>query len=398
MASAPQRERRWRDVALDLPNRNHQKGPMLRLIHTADWQLGKPYGRFDSDLRAVLTEARFDAIDALGRAAAENDAAHVLVAGDVFDTEGPEDRVIVQAVSRMQRYACTWWLLPGNHDFARNSGLWDRVRAKGVTNIRILTEPTPCELEPGYWLLPAPLTHRHNLDDPTILFDTMSTPGARLRIGLAHGSIRDFSSRGEAQNQIVPDRAQRSNLDYLALGDWHGTLRVDARTWYSGTPETDRFQRDEPGQALLVALEPGVEPVLSPIRTGRFQWLTRDWAIPDIDGFAAECDRLLAGVEPAATLLQLSLAGIVSLTDRIAILARLENDLKHRLRHLGVRSDDLVGRPSEQDLADLKVEGMLGTAAAKLIGLIDTGGGDVATAKRALERLFVEYHRGQDAA
>ncbi len=78
----------------------------------------------------------------------------------------------------------------------------------------------PRELEPGQWLLPAPLTHRHNPDDPTALFDTMETPGANLRIGLAHGSIRDFSSRGEAQNQIAPDRAQRSGLDYLALGDW----------------------------------------------------------------------------------------------------------------------------------------------------------------------------------
>lgn len=81
---------------------------MLRLIHTADWQLGKPYGRFDSDVRAALSEARFDAIDAIGKAAAEHEVRHVLVAGDVFDTEGPEDRVIVQAVSRMQRYACTW--------------------------------------------------------------------------------------------------------------------------------------------------------------------------------------------------------------------------------------------------------------------------------------------------
>ena len=370
----------------------------MTFIHTADWQLGKPYGRFDSDVRAALTEARFDAIDAIGKAAAEHDAAHVLVAGDVFDTEGPEDRVIVQAVSRMQRYACTWWLLPGNHDFARNSGLWDRVRAKGAANIRILTEPAPCEFEPGYWLLPAPLTHRHNLDDPTALFDTMTTPGARLRIGLAHGSIRDFSSRGEAQNQIAPDRAQRSGLDYLALGDWHGALRVDARTWYSGTPETDRFQRDEPGYALLVALEPGAEPAVSPIRTGRFQWLLRDWTIADVAGFAAECDRMLTGVEASATLLQLSLMGIVSLSDRIAILARLDNDLRHRLRHLAVRDDDLVGRPNEQDLADLKVEGMLGTAATKLIGMIEVGGSDTVIAKRALERLFVEYHRGQDAA
>lgn len=371
---------------------------MLRLIHTADWQLGKPYGRFDSDARAALSEARFDAIDAIGKAAAEHDAAHVLVAGDAFDTEGPEDRVIVQAVSRMQRFNCTWWLLPGNHDYARNSGLWDRVRAKGVTNIRVLAEPTPCEVEPGYWLLPAPLTHRHNLDDPTALFDTMETPGAVMRVGLAHGSIRNFSSRGEAQNQIAPDRAARSNLDYLALGDWHGTLRVDARTWYSGTPEADRFQRDEPGHALLVTLEQGSEPLVSPLRTGRFQWLVRDWTIADADNFAAECDRLLGQVEPSATLLQLSLVGIVSLSDRIAILARLDNDLRHRLRHLTVRADDLVGRPSEQDLADLQVEGMIGTAAAKLMSLIDRGGSDAATAKRALERLFVEYQRGQDAA
>ena len=398
MGSARRLKQRWHDATLDVSDCSYQKDPMIRLIHTADWQLGKPYGRFDSDVRAALTEARFDAIDALGKAAAENDAAHVLVAGDVFDTEGPEDRVIVQAVSRMQRYACTWWLLPGNHDFARNSGLWDRVRSKGATNVRILTEPAPCELEPGHWLLPAPLTHRHNLDDPTVLFDNMETPGARLRIGLAHGSIRDFSSRGEAQNQIASDRAQRSGLDYLALGDWHGALRVDARTWYSGTPETDRFQRDEPGHALLVTLEPGAEPIVSPIRTGRFQWLMRDWGISDADGFAAECDRFLVEVEPAATLLQLSLTGIVSLSDRIAILARLENDLRHRMRHLVVKSDDLVGRPSEQDLADLKVEGMLGTAAAKLIGIIDAGGSESFTAKRALERLFVEYHRGQDAA
>ena len=158
---------------------------MLRLIHTADWQLGKPYRRFDSDVRVALSEARFDAIDAVGKAAVEHGASHVLVAGDVFDTEGPEDRVIVQAVSRMQRYACTWWLLPGNHDFARNSGLWDRVRTKGAANIRIVAEPVPRELEPGHWLLPAPLMHRHNLDDPTALLDTMETPGATLRIGLA---------------------------------------------------------------------------------------------------------------------------------------------------------------------------------------------------------------------
>lgn len=365
----------------------------MKLIHTADWQLGKPYGRFEPEVRAALTEARFDAIDAIGKEAVRHGADHVLVAGDVFDTEGPDDRTIVQAISRMERHACRWWLLPGNHDFARNGGLWDRVRHRAGSSITVLAEAQPHEIEPGIWLLPAPLTHRHNLDDPTELFDSMKTPGSRIRIGLAHGSIRDFGTQGETKNQIAPDRARRSSLDYLALGDWHGTLNIDPRTWYAGTPETDRFQRDEPGQVLLVDIAEGRDPSVIPTRTGRFQWIRRSWTVNDQAGFDAECDQLLGSIDPASTLLELSLAGITSLTDRVGMLGRLENDVGHRVRYLDVRSGDLVGRPSEDDLASLSVEGMLGVAAAKLSASIETGGPDGLIAKRALERLFVEYSR-----
>lgn len=369
----------------------------LRLIHTADWQLGKSYGRFEHNVRSALTEARFDAIDNLGKLAAEKGADHVLVAGDVFDTEWPHDRVLVQAISRMQRYPCSWWLLPGNHDSARSGGIWDSVRSKGGDKITVLAEPQPHEIEKSVWLLPAPLMHRHNLEDPTSLFDTMDTPGATVRIGLAHGSVRDFASKGDSPNQIAPDRAKLSNLDYLALGDWHGTLEVDGRTWYSGTPETDRFVRDQPGQALLVELNPGSNPKVTPVRTGRFQWLIRNWIVNDHETFCAERDQLLKEIDPASSLLQLTLAGIGALSDRIAILSHLASDLAHRLRFLEVRADDLVGRPTEEDLASLAVEGMLGVAAAKLNDKIALGGNEGITAKRALERLFVEYQR-EDAA
>ena len=383
-------------AAYSLANAPRYNGAM-KIIHSADWQLGKPYGRFEPDVRAALTEARFDAIDTLGQMAAEQGAQHIVVAGDIFDTEGPEDRTIVQAISRMSRHACRWWLLPGNHDFARSGGVWDRIRPRLGEGIAILSEPEPVEIEPGVWLLPAPLLHRHNLEDPTELFDMMETPGAKLRIGLAHGSIRDFGSRGETKNQLAPDRARRSNLDYLALGDWHGTLRIDAHTWYSGTPETDRFQRDDPGQALVVDVDTGREPMVTPIRTGRFQWLMRDWMVDDRAAFDAEWDQLLPAIDAPNTLLQLRLAGVTGLSDRIAMLGRLENDLRHQLRYLAVRADDLTGRPSTEDLAELAVEGMLGAAAAKLDARIEQGGPDGLVAKRALERLFVEYGRDERA-
>jgi DNA repair exonuclease SbcCD nuclease subunit len=367
----------------------------FRLIHTADWQLGKAFGRFDPDVRSALSESRFDAIDAVGREAAAHHAGHVIVAGDVFDVEWPEDRTLVQALSRMGNHACRWWLMPGNHDYARNGGLWDRLRARETSNVTVLADPQPAEIEPGVWLMPAPLRHRHNLDDPTELFDAMETPDATIRVGLAHGSIRDFSSRGETPNYIAPDRAARSGLDYLALGDWHGTLQVGARTWYSGTPEIDGFHHEGPGNVLAVTVRPGSEPNVAEVATGRYRWATRDSRVPDLAAFESECARILDEGDAATTLLRLKLAGIVSLSDRIEMVTRLEDDIRHRLRHLEVDATDLVGRPTEEDLASLRIEGMLGLAAAKLAEAAEAGGTDAIVAKRALERLFVEYRRGK---
>jgi len=55
----------------------------------------------------------------------------------------------------MHRHACRWWLLlPGNHDLARNSGLWDRVRQRTSNKIIVLSKPETREIEDKIWLLP----------------------------------------------------------------------------------------------------------------------------------------------------------------------------------------------------------------------------------------------------
>lgn len=141
----------------------------------------------------------------------------------------------------------------------------------------------------------------------------------------------------------------------------------------------------------------GSDPSVTPIRTGHFQWLIRNWTVKDQKAFDAECGQLLAAVDPPTTLLQLSLVGITGLSDRVAMLGRLENDVGHRLRYLDVRADDLVGPPSEDDLATLAVEGMLGAAATKLNARVEAGGPEAVVARRALERLFVEYNREEKA-
>src|SRR3546814_5279801 len=100
----------------------------MRFIHSSDWQLGKPFGRASEQTRAALLEARLDAIDALAAAARREGAGLVLVAGDVFDSPEPGDRIYRQALTRMKAAAdIRWVLLPGNHDPARADGLWSRL-------------------------------------------------------------------------------------------------------------------------------------------------------------------------------------------------------------------------------------------------------------------------------
>lgn len=365
----------------------------LKIIHSADWQLGKPFVRFPGEVRNALAEARLDVIDRIGTVAASQGAPHVVVAGDVFDNVDPGDRIVTQAITRMQRVPVTWWLMPGNHDHARAGGLWSRVRRLAPANVRIVDTPEAVELDEGAWLLPAPLEHRKTVADPTAWMADMTTPAGALRIGLAHGSITEFGATGESSNLIPPDRARSAGLDYLALGDWHGFLTVGDRTAYSGTPEVDRFGRDEPGGCIVVDVRGGTAPALERIETGRFRWLSRLWDLQGLVDLEREMSGLRAETMLSDVLLSLRLTGVSSLSDRVSITMSIENGLAHELRHLDLVTDGLATRPTQDDVDRIDVQGALASAAASLQARAETGGPEAMIAAAALERLYLEAMR-----
>lgn len=365
----------------------------LKIIHTADWQLGKPFGRFPTEVSGALSEARLEAIDRIAAVAAERGAAHVLAAGDVFDNVDPGDRIVMQAMARMERANLTWWLMPGNHDYARPGGLWSRVRRLAPTRIRIVDTPEPVEMEEGAWLLPAPLEHRKTTSDPTASMVDMATPPGALRIGMGHGSITEFGTSGESANLIPPDRAQSAGLDYLALGDWHGFLTIGDRTAYSGTPETDRFGRDEPGACVAVDVRQGVTPAIERVETGRYRWLSRRWEISTVEDLQRELGVLRSEARVTDVLLSVKLSGVASLAERVAIVAEIEDLVAHELRHLDLDAGELIAKPTQEDVARIDVQGALAGAAATLQACADEGGPDAGVAAAALERLYVEAMR-----
>lgn len=367
---------------------------MFRFIHTADWQIGKPFGGFPAETAAVLRDARLTAIERIASAADGAGAAHVLVAGDIYEADGVPERVLRQPITRMAtRSDLTWHLLPGNHDPARPGGVWERLARAGLPdNVRVYVSGQPYEIEPGVWLLPAPLLARAQSDDPTAWMDSADVPDGALRIGLAHGSIQDFGQAGEAEAIIAPQRAQSAGLAYLALGDWHGMIEINARTWYAGTPEPDRFASVKPGYVLAVSLETNQKaPDVKPIATAQYTWESRSlsvFGVADMAGLEQEL-RVLAP-SPDRLLLKLTLAGVVNLAERAAIIRTIDQ-LDPALRYLELNLTNLQARPDESDLAAFAAEGELATAAAYLRTRAEEASDDrgARVARDALERFYL---------
>lgn len=363
----------------------------FRFIHTADWQLGKPFANFPADLAGELSAARFAAIARIAELAGTRGARHVCVAGDVFDGEDLPNAILRRALERMAEHpTITWVLLPGNHDPARPGGIWDRVhRLDPPANVKPVRTAEVMELSNGAFLLPSPLTSKNPGRDPTQWMDTAATPEGALRLGLAHGSVQGFGSDGESPVLIARDRAATAGLAYLALGDWHGVTRVTADTWYSGTPEPDRYPHNEPGYVLDVAVEAAGVVSVEKVAIAQFTWTKLAAAVRSAsDLVTLEPTLVKPGTAAARVLLRLSLNGSLSLGEHAELDAWIER-WSARLCHLDVERSGVATRPTSADFDSLGQDGPLLEAARFLAAAAaDTAHLDHAAAPLALKRLF----------
>jgi len=374
---------------------------VLRLIHTADWQIGKRFNRIDEEDAAALYEARFAAVDRIARLAREKSADAVLVAGDVFDAQTVSNRSIQRVFNSIKEYAGPWVIVPGNHDALLSENVWRRAkRLKAMPdNVHFFDEPGQKEFkELGFVVLGAPLTQKQTSEDLTEWFDTEETAPELLRIGLAHGSVLENLPEGfNAANPIAADRAKTARLDYLALGDWHGTMKIDERTWYSGTPEQDRFRGNDPGHILLVEIERQGRTIdVEPCRVGKHRWYRKSRELvvgSDIDILYEE----ISALEPESVI-DLSIEGALSLADyeRLQrVLTRIE--AAHRSVH--TEKSGLRLKPTEEDISGLHVDGYLVNVIDTLKALqVEGTEAESAKARDALSLLveFLSQRSGED--
>jgi DNA repair exonuclease SbcCD nuclease subunit len=334
---------------------------MPRILHTADWQIGRQYTTFPEEDAVPLAEARVAAVERLAALAVQHAADAVLVAGDVFDLQTVSERTVRQLFNALKGFDGPWVLMPGNHDAALAESVWTRAQRLGVVpaHVHLALRSEPVLLpQARLAVLPAPLTQRHTFDDATAWFDLADTPAGLVRVGLAHGSVQGLLAEHiDSPNPIAPDRAERARLDYFALGDWHGCREVNARTWYSGTPEPDRFRDNDAGHALLVDVpEPGQAPNVTRLPTARHRWFSLEAALhvaSDVQALVHSLQQL-----PDGAVVQVALSGALDLPGHQTLREALAQ-ASARLRHLDAPLGAVRLQPSDEDLARLKADGYL---------------------------------------
>lgn len=284
-----------------------------RFIHTADWQLGKPYERIDNedDKRSLASQARFDVLETISERIKSHQAEFVLVAGDLFDSITPSNANVSKAFDRMGKWNVPVFIIPGNHDFGGPGSLWENdyllaEQRKQAPLVQVLLERKPV-VHGDVVIYPCPLLRRSDTADLTAwLRDPSVHPAgheSKTRIIIAHGTVQGFGSSNDEEedapgeaNLIDVKRLPAADYDYVALGDWHGTTEVTPKAWYSGTPETDRFPKgtdNDPGNILEVVAGRGLQPQVTKTRTSRLNWISLDHRFTADEQVAEMASKLL---------------------------------------------------------------------------------------------------------
>ena len=371
-----------------------------RILHTADWQIGKPYRWIEnSQKQSRLQQERVDAVLRIAEVARQEQVDVVLVAGDLFDSSTVAAAMVMEVLEAVGSIPSPVIVIPGNHDHGGAGGIWRREDLRRqmqqrAGNLQLLLKPEPVVVA-GITLLPCPLQRQRDSQSPSRWLDQLNWTDldpVNPRVVLAHGSVQGFGGDGQV-NQLCLDPLPRDQIDYIALGDWHALMEIDRRTWYSGTPEPDRFPTgtdDMRSQVLVIDVERAQPPMVRVKPTGRLHWhritmtLNGDADLARLEQQLVEAVGSRVGRDLMRLELngQLGLQGHLHLEDRLALLGQ-------QLLHLRLRGK-LHRQPTAQERDELLLR-----MDSPLVSTIAAGLQDElrSSADPLVEQALIELHR-----
>jgi DNA repair exonuclease SbcCD nuclease subunit len=261
---------------------------VIKLLHTADWHLGRRFPSFPEEAQKKLSRARMDVVGKIFDLARRNAVNAVLCAGDLFDeaTPAPDFWQGLAAILRSRSGPHPpVFLVPGNHDPLTSESVWapSHPFRKDLPDwVHIVDKDNfTFELAADAILYASPCRSKAGEKDLAMALPQREPGDTRVRIGCVHGSTFDIDGY-QTNFPISQDAGALRGLDYLAIGDTHSFRDVSENspvpTVYPGAPEPTNFDEPGAGSAALVMLfrhgsrRPRVE---RSERVGFWQWIDR---------------------------------------------------------------------------------------------------------------------------
>lgn len=225
----------------------------MKILHTSDLQLDAPFaflGDGGQRHRVQILET-FEAILKL----AEGEGYDLLlISGDLFDTNRPQQSTIDRVVNRLGKVSIPVCILPGNHDPYDSKSIYRRTIFP--PNVTIFTDQLKVKGFPDLDLAVYgnAIVRKDSTEKP--LEGISPSEPVRWHVAMAHGNM--VTGLVKNPDRPITDLEIAScGMDYVALGDWHGYGNYSqgkVQAFYSGSPEPMAFDQTEAGYVASVIL------------------------------------------------------------------------------------------------------------------------------------------------
>ncbi len=369
----------------------------MRFLHTADWQLGMTRRYLSTDAQARFTAARLDAVRELGRIAAAEHCAFILVCGDVFESNLLSPQVIGRALEVMRAIPVPIFLLPGNHDPMDAASIYQSAEfvRRRPDNVHVLAEPGIHPVELGVEIVAAPWDSKHPLTDLAWQQCSALPPAdGVIRILAAHGAVDSINPDPTDPALIhlasLEEAVDSGRIQYVGLGDRHSLTQVDDQgaVWYPGAPEVTAFDEVKPGHVLVVDIDDqGVR--VQPHRVGSWRLIEKVHPLNGSDDVAELSRWLDEQPDKDRVVLKLGFRGTITVRDKAELddLLETSSPLFAGIQAWERRAELAIIR-ADSDFDDLGLTGFAASALKELSEAAARGGAEAEPSQDAMSLLY----------